>query len=764
MLLQICCAVVPVRPPARRRASPLARRSLLARSPSERSAEALVAPLREARSRLGQVHLSEVSQERRRRRAARSAAAERSRAVPATCRSSTTGPSRRRRACIATGDAAGRARRARGSPGVRAGPRRALRRRLAARTCRCAGAARSASSRSSSATRRATLRRRRDRAGRDARQPGRGRPRPARVRAPPRRPRRARRRADPRGRGSGRLARARGGARDARARGRPRASAAQLAGVYLADGSGGGVATAGHNTPEDWTGIVLSRGEGVAGRVLDDRARRSSPTRTGPRSRPPHKALGEIQTAAGVPMVWDGELKGALSVGFTDMRRVTDEDLRDARGDRRARRHRLPQRRGLRAWPASPPPPTRSPACINHGALHLRMREEISRARRQRDAARLPADRPRRLQGGQRRARPPGRRRACCAAWPPPCAPSCATTTSIGPLRRRRVRRAAPRRRRRRRPRRRRPDRGALRRCACSIGVSPVGRAAVGRRAAATAPTARCCWPSAPASSAWRSPAPTLEQELELIEARAGSPEAIMREFWEMVAGVRVEPRDALLTLPAFLRRTLGAEEVALYELAGDGDARARRRRARARRRASSTRSTSTRVPATPRCASGSRSARSRGRTLDGILLAALGARRHCPSDARRAGRLLRRRAAAVGGPPARADRGAHAARAVAPSGCASLELLWRARRWRCCSAQPDGRLARRGAGARGRDRGARQLHARALRAGRLARHRRRARCSASPPPRSTRSATARCCTTSASSRSPTRSSTSPAR
>ena len=27
-------------------------------------------------------------------------------------------------------------------------------------------------------------------------------------------------------------------------------------------------------------------------------------------------------------MVWNGELKGALSVGFTEMRRVTEEDLR----------------------------------------------------------------------------------------------------------------------------------------------------------------------------------------------------------------------------------------------------------------------------------------------------------------------------------------------------------------------------------------------------------------------------------------------------
>ena len=60
-----------------------------------------------------------------------------------------------------------------------------------------------------------------------------------------------------------------------------------------------------------------------------------------------------------------------------------------------------------------------------------------------------------------------------------------------------------------------------------------------------------------------------LEQELELAEARAGSPEAIMREFWEMVASSE-SSRATLLSLPAFLRRTLCADEVALFELAGD--------------------------------------------------------------------------------------------------------------------------------------------------------------------------------------------------
>jgi putative nucleotidyltransferase with HDIG domain len=52
------------------------------------------------------------------------------------------------------------------------------------------------------------------------------------------------------------------------------------------------------------------------------------------------------------------------------------------------------------------------------------------------------------------------------------------------------------------------------------------------------------------------------------VAAAAGSPEAIMREFWEMVAASE-SSRDTLLTLPGFLRRTLGVDEVALFELEG---------------------------------------------------------------------------------------------------------------------------------------------------------------------------------------------------
>jgi len=154
-----------------------------------------------------------------------------------------------------------------------------------------------------------------------------------------------------------------------------------LAGVYLADGSGGGVATAGHNTPEDWIGLVMARGEGIAGRVLETGQAFVTNAYQEEVELPPHPALRRLRTAVGVPMAWNGELKGALSVGFAEMRRVTDEDLRTLEAIaalavaacRNAEAYEQASRAAIT---------DALTGLLNHGAVHLRAREEISRARR----------------------------------------------------------------------------------------------------------------------------------------------------------------------------------------------------------------------------------------------------------------------------------------------------------------------------------------------------------------------------------------------
>lgn len=101
-----------------------------------------------------------------------------------------------------------------------------------------------------------------------------------------------------------------------------------MAGVYLGDRTRGGVATAGHNTPPGWVGYVMRPGEGMGGQVLA--SGRAAITNAYQREvrLPAAQGLRDLRTAVAVPMNWDGEVRGALSVGFLRMRRITAADLR----------------------------------------------------------------------------------------------------------------------------------------------------------------------------------------------------------------------------------------------------------------------------------------------------------------------------------------------------------------------------------------------------------------------------------------------------
>ncbi len=156
---------------------------------------------------------------------------------------------------------------------------------------------------------------------------------------------------------------------------------ADVAGVYLGNDRDGGVATAGHNVPDDWHGLVLAPGEGAVGQALatgctfvtNDYARDVRPSG--------HASLDGFRTAVAVPMTWNDELKGALSVGWSSRRRVEDEDRRtlEAIADlatvacHNAETYEQVQQAA------------RTDALtglLNHGAMQVRVREEIARARR----------------------------------------------------------------------------------------------------------------------------------------------------------------------------------------------------------------------------------------------------------------------------------------------------------------------------------------------------------------------------------------------
>ena len=131
----------------------------------------------------------------------------------------------------------------------------------------------------------------------------------------------------------------------------------------------------------DWYGYVIRPGEGVGGQVLVTGEPAVSNSYGTDAQIPENDVLRPIQTAVAVPVSWDGQLKGALSIGFLSMRRVTDEDIASLQAiadlaavassnaeafERAQVAARTDSLTGL----------------LNHGAVHVLIREEIARARR----------------------------------------------------------------------------------------------------------------------------------------------------------------------------------------------------------------------------------------------------------------------------------------------------------------------------------------------------------------------------------------------
>jgi diguanylate cyclase (GGDEF)-like protein len=160
-----------------------------------------------------------------------------------------------------------------------------------------------------------------------------------------------------------------------------RAVDADLTGVYLGNARDGALATAGHNVPPEWHGIVLGAGEGAAGQVLLTGSTfvtndyRRDVVDTG------QPSLAAFRTAVAVPMAWNDELKGVLSVGWTSMRRIDAEDTRTLEaiaGLAAVACHNAETYRKVQEAART----DALTGLLNHGAMQVRVREEIARARR----------------------------------------------------------------------------------------------------------------------------------------------------------------------------------------------------------------------------------------------------------------------------------------------------------------------------------------------------------------------------------------------
>jgi diguanylate cyclase (GGDEF)-like protein/putative nucleotidyltransferase with HDIG domain len=161
------------------------------------------------------------------------------------------------------------------------------------------------------------------------------------------------------------------------------ALAADVSGFYLCDPRGGGVAVAAHGVPtdSDWWGRSVALGEGMAGQVLLTGAPAVSNDYRGG-AVIDADVMRHVETAFGVPVRWDGELKGALSIGFFTLRPILAEDIDTLQAIADLAAVACSNAEAFERVQAAARTDSLT-GFLNHGAIQVRLREEIWRARRE---------------------------------------------------------------------------------------------------------------------------------------------------------------------------------------------------------------------------------------------------------------------------------------------------------------------------------------------------------------------------------------------
>ena len=349
---------------------------------------------------------------------------------------------------------------------------------------------------------------------------------------------------------------------------------ADISGVYLGNAIDGGVAVAanGIDIESAWWGYKIAPGEGVAGQVLSTGEPAVTNDYHGDLRVPEIALLAQIKTALAVPMFWNGELRGSLSLAFFSERPVEQGDIETLQAI--ASLAAVACQNAEAFEEATEAARTDSlTGLLNHGAIQMRTSEEIWRSQRgDRQLACLLADldnfKPINDQHGHLIGDEILKRVATALAeeFRPydgiaryggdefvvllPDADEADALAAAERLRACVSRGAANF-----------TDLGMP--LSVSVGVAQwtepqTAGELLGRADRALLLAKRRGKGAIVVASA--------RAELELAESEGGqAPSEFMNEFWDTVASCE-EPREVLFVLPAFLLRQLGLEEVALYD------------------------------------------------------------------------------------------------------------------------------------------------------------------------------------------------------
>jgi diguanylate cyclase (GGDEF)-like protein len=156
---------------------------------------------------------------------------------------------------------------------------------------------------------------------------------------------------------------------------------AEVATVYLGNAEEGAEAKAGYQVTGDWIGAHLKPGEGAAGRAMATGKPFLTHDYGHEVAAPDHSIAAGVLTALAVPMAWDDTLRGALSIAWRRRRSVHDEEVRavESIADLAVVACRNAEAFEHVQHVARTDALT---GVLNHGAMQIRIREEIARARR----------------------------------------------------------------------------------------------------------------------------------------------------------------------------------------------------------------------------------------------------------------------------------------------------------------------------------------------------------------------------------------------